>query len=281
MRVVRSNPIPRDWRYYAAGLLSPESSLPRRMLIVTSGRSGSELLVSLLNEHPHIVCKGELILGPDQIARPRPSLLVRGVAVTSMWKAMRSGKRAQVFGWKLPSNHMRWNVGRIPDPVLFIKESIGPDGLLVVLRRRNFVAQALSWQHAQKTKYHFTEVEHFKRISVDPEGLLSQTFDYEFEDRWLAETTKDLSKVEVTYEDDLLTPQSQQSTLDRIIDALGFEPSPARSHLKRITPAKPSDRIANVREVRRVFEPTRFAGLLDSEDGMLCDPTDPEVEAIH
>lgn len=278
--MVRSNPIPRDWAYYAAGLISGASSLPRRLLILTTGRSGSELLVSLLNEHPDIVCKGELILGPDQIARPRPGLFVRGVAVTTMRDAMRSGKPAQVFGWKLPSNHMRWNVGRFPDPVLFIKESIGPDGLLLVLRRRNFLAQALSWQHAQKTKYHFTEVEHFNRISVDPEGLLSQTFDYEFEDRWLAETTKDLSKVEITYEDGLLAPESQQSTLDRITDALGFEPSPAWSHLKRITPAKPSDRIANIREVRRVFEPTRFAGLLDSEDGKLCDASDPEVEAI-
>jgi LPS sulfotransferase NodH len=278
--VVRSNPIPRDWRFYAAGLVSPASSLPRRMLILTTGRSGSELLVSLLNAHPDIVCKGELILRPDQSVHPRPGLFVRGVAVTSMREAMRAGKPAQVFGWKLPSNHMRWNVGRFPDPMLFIKESTGPGGLLVVLRRRNFVAQALSWHHAQKTKYHFTEVEQFNRISVDPEGLLSQTFDYEFEDRWLAETTNDLSKVDVTYEDDLLSLENQQSTLDRITDALGLERCPAGSQLKRITPAKPSDRIANLREVRRVFEPTRFAGFLDSEDGKLCETTGPEFEAI-
>ena len=280
MLVVRSNPIPRDWRLYAAGLMSPASSLPRRMLILTTGRSGSELLVSLLNEHPDVVCRGELMLGPGQFVHPRPGLFVRGVAVTSMREAKRSGKHARVFGWKLPSNHMRWNPGRFPDPVLFIRENIGPDGLLVALRRRNFVAQSLSWQHAQKTKYHFTEVEHFNRISVDPEGLLSQTFDYEFEDRWLAETTKDLAKVEVTYEDDLLEPESQQSTLDRITGALGLESRPARSHLKRITPAKPSDRIANVREVRRVFEPSRFAGLIDSEDGKVCRPIETEIEAI-
>ncbi|HEX4863141.1 MAG TPA: hypothetical protein VFV02_03660 [Acidimicrobiales bacterium] len=278
--MVRLNPIPPDWRFYAAGLTRRVLPLPRRMLILTTGRSGSELLVSLLNEHPDIVCNGELILGPGQVARPRPGLFVRGVAVMSMREAMRSGKHAHVFGWKLPSNHMRWNVGRFPEPVKFIRENIGPDGLLVVLRRRNFIAQALSWQHAEKTKYHFTEVEHFDRISVDPEALLSQTFVYEFEDRWLAETTKDLSKVEITYEDDLLAPGTQQSTLDRITDALGFEPSPAQSQLKRITPAKPSDRIANIREVRRVFEPTRYAGLLDSEDGKVCDPTAPALEAI-
>jgi hypothetical protein len=262
---VRSSPIRPEWRIYAAGLLNSRVPLPRRLLIMTTGRAGSELLVSLLNAHPNIVCTGELALGPGQLPRLNPALFVRGVAIASMKGAIRSGKEASVFGWKLPSNHMRWHPARFPSPVDFIKESISPDGLLVVLRRRNFVAQALSWQHAEQTKYHFTEMETFERIAVDPEGLLSQTFDYELEDRWLAETTRGLPRVEVTYEDDLLEPESQQKTLDLITGALGLDPCPVTTHLNRITPAEPSERIANLEEVRRVFQATRFSGLLDPE----------------
>jgi hypothetical protein len=62
-----------------------------------------------------------------------------------------------------------------------------------------------------------------------------------------------------------LEPESQQKTLDLITGALGLDPCPVTTHLNRITPAEPWERIANLEEVRRVFQATRFSGLLDPE----------------
>lgn len=262
----RSNPVVRDRSLYATGAIVRPSRLPRTLLILTSGRAGSDLLVSLLNTHPNVVCEGELLQVPSRLPRWKPRVLLKGAAVQGMRAARRRGEPSKVFGWKVGSNDLRWHPSRYPDPAGFIRESIGEHGVLVVVRRRNFVAQALSWQHAEATRYHFTEALDFKKLQVDPEAILAQSFTYEDEDRWIADVTKDLPKLEFFYEDDLFDSESQQRSVDRIVRALDLDPFQVETPLKRITPRSPSERIANIEEVRQVFAPTRYRALLEGNE---------------
>ena len=184
-----------------------------------------------------------------------------------MRRARANGEHPSVYGWKLASNDMRWHPSRFPDPAGFLRHSTGDDGLLVVLRRRNFTAQALSWMHAEANSYHYTSSDtnaRFQKMTLDPEELLSQTFTYELEDRWIAKVTADLDRLDLFYEDDLIGSESQQVAVDRITRALGLASVAVQTNLKRIAPLNPADRIDNIDDVRRVFEPTRFSHLLDS-----------------
>lgn len=253
-------------RRYAASALTRQASLPRRLLIFTPGRAGSELLVTLVNSHPLITCDGEILQRPDRLPPVRPFAYVRGAASISLSKARATRQPSAVYGWKLVSTDLRWHPRRYPSPTEFLREATGDDGLLVVLRRHNFIAQALSYLHAEATQYHFRSTDKtggFQKLTVDPEQLLAQTWTYEFEDKWVAEVTESLQKLELFYENDLVGPSEQQKTVDRVVLALGLAPAPVGSDLKRVSPLSPSERIENIDEVRSVFAPTRFARLLD------------------
>jgi LPS sulfotransferase NodH len=256
-------------RRYVAGTLTSWEHLPRRLLVFTSGRAGSELLVSLVNSHPEILCDGEVLQRADRLPRLRPHLYVKGAASVSLRRARAGGQEPSVYGWKLASNDLRWHQHRFPDPTAFLRQAAGTDGVIVVLRRRNFVAQALSWLHAEATQYHFSKSDseagvRFQKMKVDPEQLLAQTWIYEFEDRWIAEITSGLDRLEFFYEDDLLEASDQQEVADRIASAFGLPPAPVQTNLRRIAPLTPAERIENIDEVRPIFAPTRFAPLLDS-----------------
>jgi LPS sulfotransferase NodH len=250
---------------YAAGLLWPEARLPRQLVILTSGRSGSQLLVSLLNSRPDVLCQGEVLQSPSRLPPWEPDVLIRGYAVRAMRAARRAGEQPSVYGWKAASNDLRWHPSRYPDPTGFLRRCVGDDGLLVVLRRRNFVSQALSWEHANVVQYHFDRSSEFEQMKVDPEGLLAQAFSYEVEDNWIEEVAAPLDHLELFYEDDLRDPHRQQITANRVAASLGLPVSPVSTPYVRVSPALPSDRIANLDEVREVFSGSRYEALLGAD----------------
>ena len=65
---------------------------PRRFVILTSGRSGSELLASLLDAHPAIVSEGEILQRP----RRYPTAYLRGHALRAYHALAR--KRSLIKG---------------------------------------------------------------------------------------------------------------------------------------------------------------------------------------
>ncbi len=136
---------------------------------------------------------------------------------------------------------------------------------LVVLRRRDWLLQALSAAHATRTRYHFTrdQAASFEAMTIDPVEVLSLLLTMEQEDQAVEAAVADLPHVEVWYEDDLLAPDRQQAALERITAALGLPPAPARSDFVRVAPPTFRGRVANADEVAALLAPTRFARFLE------------------
>ncbi|MGH9275499.1 MAG: hypothetical protein ACRDZU_12705, partial [Acidimicrobiales bacterium] len=67
------------------------------------------------------------------------------------------------------------------------------------------------------------------------------------------------------YEDDLLTPEHQQCTMDRLTAELGIERAPVSSQYVAVAPSTFADRVANADEVAELVASTRFARFLDRQ----------------
>ena len=238
---------------------------PRRFVILTSGRSGSELLASLLDAHPAIVSEGEILQRP----RRYPTAYLRGHALRMMFRARRGSSMPRVHGWKLITNHVRWYPDVFPDPKAFVAD-LAANGEIIHLRRRDLLSQAISLLSAEVTQFHVRTVDPrssfepiaFEPIAFEPERLLAQLYHYDEDDRWLTKILGDIPHVDLTYEDHLVDESAQQATAAMLFRRLGIPPVDVDAGLFKLAPPDPHERIANPEEVARALAGTRYEDLL-------------------
>jgi LPS sulfotransferase NodH len=229
--------------------LAPE----RRFLILTTGRSGGELLASLLDSHPKIMCDGELLLHrtpfPDQVVRGREALA--GV------------QRARAYGFKLT----RENIVRqeIDDPAAYVRGLHARHYRMIVLERRDLLQQAISFARAEKLGYlhhRAGDGAAFSRLMLDPLAVLALMYVIEEAARFCHEALAGIPYLTITYEDDLATPERQQQTADEVCRSLELPPAVVHSDLVRITPDSIEAQVSNHDELLRVLSVTRYARYL-------------------
>lgn len=233
---------------------------PRRFVILTSGRCGSELLADLLESHPAIVSEGEILQRPKRY----PSTYLRGHSLRMMLRARRGSAIPRVHGWKLITNHVRWYPDAFPDPELFIA-GLAANGEIIHLRRRNLLSQAISLLSAEVTQFHVRAGDPrsaFEPIAFEPERLLAQLYHYDEDDQWLTKILGDIPHVDLTYEDDLVDESAQQATAAMLFRRLGIPPVDVDAGLFKVAPPDPRERIANPEEVARALAGTRYEELL-------------------
>lgn len=228
----------------------------RSVAIFTGGRSGSQHLVELLDSHPHIACDGEVLRGNRRF--PRVHLASRALRRTN---AMFS---ADVYGFKVTTNDLFWYPRRYPDPTRFLRRFATLPNVLVVLRRRNLLGQALSYLDGKRRQFHVRgESPTFRPLHVVPEELLASLWAYEVDDRRLVEVVRTLDHIELFYEEDLIGAAQQEATARRLLTALDLPVVPLQSRLRKAGPTDPLERIANFDEVRAALDGTRYAPLLE------------------
>jgi hypothetical protein len=243
---------------YAYGTVFPDKGL-RQLVIFTPGRTGSELLVTLLDGHPQIRCEAEILRQP----RRQPLRYVNGRARRALTSARKSGKRAEIYGWKVITSQLHWYPERYADPTGFLAACTAESGLLVVLRRRNLLNQALSLIHGERSGFHFGTSDGFTPMAVEPERLLAQLYWYDEADKWLVETTDSLPHLPLFYEDDLTTSDKHRATVALICRRLGVPFVPTKASLSAVAPTDPLARVSNREEVVAALAGTRYAALVD------------------
>ena len=230
-------------------LLAPE----RRFLILTSGRSGSDLLVSLLDSHPELVCDGELLMMrrafPDQLVRSR--------------EALAGLRRARAYGFKLTRDNIL--AQGVEEPAAFVQALHERGYRMVLLERRDLLQHAVSYARAEQAGYvhhRRTDGTGFSATELDPMAVV--TFMYVLEDvaHFCRQALSGIPHVKLVYEDDLSTPERRQASADRICDALGVSPAPVHSELVRVTPGTIQDQLSNYEELAEVLAVTRYAKYL-------------------
>jgi LPS sulfotransferase NodH len=251
-------------RMYALALGERWLKPPVRFVIVTAGRTGSDLLADLLNSHPDVVCESEILYQ----RRLLPERYVAG-------RAARAGLLgARAYGFKLASGHgghqpRAGSPPTWPTPAMKARDRLldqmAEDGAHVIfLRRNNHLAQAVSLMLAEQTRWHWRRDEGatFAPATLDVVHLLALTYFFEDTDNYLASMVAPLPHVRLVYEEDLIDAEAQQATVDLVCSHLGLPKAPASSDLVRLTPRRLEETIANFAEVEALFGRTRFGRYL-------------------
>jgi LPS sulfotransferase NodH len=230
-------------------LLAPK----QRFVILTSGRSGSDLLVSLLDSHPQIMCDGEVLMArrtlPDQLVRSR--------------EALAGLRRARAYGFKLTRDNIL--AQGVEEPAGFVRALHERGYRMVLLERRDLLQHAISYVRAEQVGYiHYRRAAGgpFSATALDPMAVVA--FMYVLEDvaHFCRGALSGIPHIKLVYEDDLVTTERQQAAADRICRALGLHPATVRSDLVRVTPGATEDQLSNYDELAEMLARTRYAQYL-------------------
>lgn len=221
-----------------------------RFVIVTTGRTGSELLVSLLDSHPQIMCDSEILSIPR--AHPGRFVLRRSALA-------RAQRRA--YGFKLVAEHARLQSPH--DRESFLRGFAERGFRIIVLERRDLLQQVISSVRGIETQHHHRQQdrEQFRPMRVDPVAVLCSLAWFEDAVNFVRSALAGIPVLDLVYEDDLLDAERQRLTADRVCDYLGVERAPVKTDLVKIAPHSVADQLENFDEVQALLSQTRFAEL--------------------
>ncbi|HEX7034356.1 MAG TPA: Stf0 family sulfotransferase [Pseudomonadales bacterium] len=213
-------------------------------MVITRSRTGSNMLISLLNSHPEIIAKGELLArlkGGSHEEILRTKLIPR--------------RRTRAIGFKLfyyhPMDHGREEVWEslVSDPALRI----------IHLKRRNVLRTCVSRAIAEKQdvwKERTTEVKataREKAVHLSYDELVEA---FQKTREWEEHTDRLFSghpRLEVVYEQMAQTPVP---TFSRVAAFLGVQDHTPSTDLVKQNPEPLSQLILNYEELRTRFEGT-------------------------
>ena len=226
---------------------------PVRFMLVTTGRSGSKLLVDLLNSHPQVICDFELL----HDRQPNPLLhLARRAAVAGA-----AGARA--WGFSLHPPHLvRQGVA---DQSAWIDRVHNQGVRLISLIRGNPVAYAVSALVARESEIWHTygdEDEERESVTLDLDRFVRYMAHIE-SDIWRTHALVDArGHIALTYEHDLADSDVQQATLDRLFTFLDLDPHPLKAATARRRTPYP-ELVANWDEIERLVTGSRWEPYLE------------------
>jgi LPS sulfotransferase NodH len=225
----------------------PKRNPLKKFVIFGYGRTGSSLLVSLLNSHEEIHCDSELFL--YRLFSPERYLVCKEKL-----------HKKDVYGFKLVT--YQFKTQNIDQPIEFMLNLNESGYSIVNLRRRNILRQAISVIYAvHRKKFHHTKNQGFqatKIINLDMQTLFGEL---KFIEELIALEEQILCKIpflRIYYEDHLSNEYRHQSTVDLIADYLGVPSFPVRTDLVKTTPYDFSSFIENHDEFSAVINQSKY-----------------------
>jgi len=237
--------------------------LPRprtKFIIFAQGRSGSTLLVDLLNSHPDIHCDDEIlnVKAYHKIRFIKLYIKARSM-VTKLNKKSVYGFHVKIY--QLTDDHL------ILNPARFLKQLCSDGWIILYLKRNNILRQAVSNELAmQRRIYHLTKKDGGKKlgkVSVDCERILKMAEKRKDLLCQELEVLKDISHLTIEYEKDLLKEENHQKTADKIFQYLGLSSVQIDTSLSRTGKDNLDEVIENYVEFKNVIGKSEFAAYLD------------------
>lgn len=246
-RLLRQAPV------YLHALPSLRTGPKTKFVVFAQGKTGSTLLVDLLNSSPDVHCDDEILYHP--VPLPRTYVLAH---------SRRANK--PIYGFKVKVYQLEREQRR--DAHRFLHDLHARDWKIIYLRRNNLLRQILSNKIRQQrgTPYYQPghEVLRIERLTVDAADLIAR-LKYRQEQLQHEERALDgLPHLCVTYEDDLIGAENHQRTLDRLFDHLGAQRTVVKTKLGRINTLPLSELIANYDEVARHLSRAGFGSFLEA-----------------
>ncbi len=221
-------------------------------VVFGQARSGSTLLVRLLQSHPQIQCDGE-IFGRDRwrrgVRKPLGKLIKGFPEPYLFWKSTMS--RRDAYGFKLLVN-------QIATPSRTIRTIHERGWQIIHIQRRSLFDQALSLTVASLTNRwgDFTETRQGDTVSITiPLEEMFVKVQQCVNTRWkIHQALTDIPHIQVTYEDDLLEEAARNRICGTIFEVLTIDPRPVSTEKQRSWNRPYSELVVNYDEIKGLME---------------------------
>jgi len=240
--------------HYSSKLFKRTKSSNNNFIIYTQGRSGSTLLIDLINSNPEIHCDREIFSIPT-------------VFTEKFIISKRSLYSDRAYGCKIRSRQLQRQVG-MNYMHNFMLKMHKMSWKIIYLTRRNILRHALStilmWQRGLGKHHQYKNHGPYQleKIHVDFNELQKtmekiQELNVRDED-----VLEGIPHLRLIYEEDLIRSECHQKALDKVFYYLDLPSWPVTTQFERITSDNLSDFIENFDELKSSFTKTPFAKYL-------------------
>ncbi|WP_412509030.1 hypothetical protein [Roseovarius sp. SYSU LYC5161] len=261
-----------------------------RHVILTLGRSGSNTLVNLLNQHPDLLNVGEVLgpwnrvrqvrdklgLYPDDTAGYLDALTRRSRLVRSMSAVRTAGRLVRLRpGEVKPLGRIR-TLGFKEFATLMAADGQRgwlrdrPDVKVVGLVRDDILGRLVSWQLLDRTGVVANRdgaAADKPVLEIAPDRIAALLDTVAAENRLLTEMLEELPARQVRilrYDDFYADEARRQAMIADVFSFLGLRPWRTEIRMKKIVTVPPAQMIANRAACAQALQGSRFEGLLDA-----------------
>jgi len=256
-------------RSVIAALPLPE---PAKFAVVSRGRSGSNLLLSLLSSHARVRVCSEVI-GESRLRQPCLKKQIRDLGPVAYVRRCfgRTGFEStvgiKILYYQVEEDYgQRWGVDGLPDVLDFLKSQ--RDIRIIHLKRRNRLKCLTSIRLAGLTKKYRETTDHAEKVDTVSITLSTDECEQEFRrvGEWEAlydRVFQDHQMLEVYYE---RLAAERQTECDRTLDFLGVSGRPLTTSMKKQRKSPLREVIDNYDELEEHFAGTEWARFFEEQD---------------
>lgn len=245
-------------KIYLLGFFRTQKPTMKKVVIFAQGRTGSTLLEDLISSTEYFNKNGELLCNwPNEIFFP--ALYVKN-------KANLEQEKGFIFHVKI--YHLSRDRKNPLDPGLFLRELYRNDWKIIYLRRENKVLHTLSgFVATARGDYHkFSEKKEDIKLTIDCD-LFAAKVEERIKFSELEESAlKSLEHLELTYEKDLESPESQAETINKVLKFLSLPPKKAETKHKKITTTPLEKLILNYPDFSECMRQKGWLHFIEKED---------------
>ena len=249
--------IVKEYCVYFLSLFSIFNKPKCRFLIFAQGRTGSTLLVDLLNSHPDIFSLGEILSRTVVTNIKHPTRFADGLMTLN---------KNPTRGFKVKAYQISREQGKNTNKVLTSFYSKG--WKIIYLHRDNFLLHAISDLRSEKTKtWHHIKGTDRKATNKTYIGYDELWEAITYREKCKAEEIEALSGIEyfsMSYEADLLNAEKQTKSMKNLLNYLDASEIKLDTKLQKIVKGQLSDSIENFSELKTKLINTRFKKYLEN-----------------
>ncbi len=246
----------REMYFYLLAMFKKNRMPDTKFILFSQGRTGSNLLRTLLHSHPDIFCDGDIFVH-RYIKMLSPKLYLKGHLANAT---------AKVYGFQLKLDALE----RFEKDAKRALSDFHENGWKIIyLRRKNLFRRKLSAKMAiAKNKWLYTsdnrlESSQSVKFHWDCDELLASLEDADRREQKDTEVLGQLPYLEIIYEDELSKAEQHQKTADKLFDFLGVQSATIHTNMVKTPFQSPEEIIENYDEVVTFLSQTKYAHFLE------------------